>query len=267
MNEVEGARSFGVPAEKYGGFMGRYSWVLASHFVDFFGLPQRGRFLDIGCGPGALTVEVAERLGVDRVAAVDPSPAFVAACQARLPGVEVRQGRAEELPFETDSFTAAASQLVFHFVSDAPAAAAEMARVVAPGGTVAACVWDAELGLDLLSGFWEAAASVDPGGSGGGRDLRWGRPGELGSLMASAGLGHIQETVLTVASTYRNFDEVWAGFTAGIGPAGQYLAELPAVGQQALRTALFDRFGRPSGAITLRGTARAVRAWVPGEAP
>ena len=60
-------------ADAYDRFMGRYSRPLAVPFADFAGLPLDGRVLDVGSGPGALTAELARRVGPGRVTAVDPS--------------------------------------------------------------------------------------------------------------------------------------------------------------------------------------------------
>src|SRR5437660_10624656 len=80
--------------------MGRYSRPLAVPFADFAGLPLDGRVLDVGCGPGALTAELAGRVGPGRVTAVDPSEEFVAALRGRHPGVDAIRAPAEDLPFE-----------------------------------------------------------------------------------------------------------------------------------------------------------------------
>src|SRR6266536_1296040 len=80
--------------------MGRYSRPLAVPFADFAGLPLDGRVLDVGCGPGALTAELARRAGPGRVTAVDPSEEFVAALRGRHPGVQVIRAPAEDLPFD-----------------------------------------------------------------------------------------------------------------------------------------------------------------------
>src|SRR5580765_1889010 len=98
--------------------MGRYSTLLAPQFADFAGVGSGQRALDVGCGPGALTTELVQRLGADRVAAVDPSEPFAAACRERNPGVDVTIGTAEALPYPDGSFDAALAQLVLHFVSD-----------------------------------------------------------------------------------------------------------------------------------------------------
>src|SRR5205823_8756980 len=129
-------------ADAYDRFMGRYSGPLAVPFADFAGLPLDGRVLDVGCGPGALTAELARRAGPGRVTAVDPSEEFVAALRGRHPGVEVIRAPAEDLPFEGGCFDATLAQLVVNVMDDPVAGLREMARVTRDGGVVAACVWD-----------------------------------------------------------------------------------------------------------------------------
>ena len=129
-------------ADAYDRFMGRYSRPLAVPFADFAGLPLDGRVLDVGCGPGALTAELARRARPGRVTAVDPSEEFVAALRGRHPGVQVIRAPAEDLPFEGGCFDATLAQLVVNVMDDPVAGLREMARVTRDGGVVAACVWD-----------------------------------------------------------------------------------------------------------------------------
>jgi SAM-dependent methyltransferase len=263
MDRVDGASSFHVSGDAYGQFMGRYSEPLAALFADSAGVARGWRALDVGCGPGALTGVLVDRLGPGAVAACDPSPPFTAACAARYPGVEVRPGRAEELPFDENRFDAALAQLVLHFVSDPAGAVGEFQRVVRPGGVVAACVWDFAEGMEMLRHFWDAALSVDADAPDEARTLRFGGEGEIAELFDSAGLLDVVETSLVVSSTYRDFDELWAGFLAGIGPAGSYCMSCPEPTRNAIRRELFDRLGSPSDAFTLGATARSATATVP----
>lgn len=98
------------------------------------------RVLDVGCGPGALAVELAGRVGENNVAAIDPTPQFTAACQTRIPSADVREGVAESLPWDDGTFDAAMCSLVVAWMSDADQGIGEMARVTKPGGTVAAAM-------------------------------------------------------------------------------------------------------------------------------
>ena len=102
--------------------MGRYTVPLARALADEVGVGEGMRALDVGCGPGGLTSELAGRVGAENVAAIDPAEQFVVACRERNPGADVRQGVAEELPWEDDSFDAALSCLVIAFMRDPDAA-------------------------------------------------------------------------------------------------------------------------------------------------
>jgi demethylmenaquinone methyltransferase / 2-methoxy-6-polyprenyl-1,4-benzoquinol methylase len=133
---VDDVATFNAPADAYDAHIGRYGPALAAALLDVAEIPSGARALDVGCGPGALTTALAGRLGASRVAAVDPSEPFVAACHARVPRADVRTATAEALPFADASFGAVLSQLVVNFLADAPAGVAEMARVTAPGGRV-----------------------------------------------------------------------------------------------------------------------------------
>ena len=140
MEPAPGARSFIASGDAYDSYMGRYSRRLAVEFADAAQVARGLEAVDVGCGPGALTGVLVERLGADAVCACDPSPPFAADCAARHPGVDVRAGRAEEIPFEDGRFDRAMAQLVLHFVSDPERAAIELRRVLRPNGIAAACV-------------------------------------------------------------------------------------------------------------------------------
>ncbi len=261
VDEVEGTKTFVVAGSAYDKFMGRYSLALADPFADTAGVGQGETAIDVGCGPGALTGVLVDRLGADAVAACDPSPGFVADCSARHVGVQVKAGRAESIPFETDSFDHALAQLVVHFVSDPDLAASEMIRVVRPGGRVSACVWDFQ-GMEMLRHFWDAALTIDPTAPDEARTMRFGRLGELAELLTSAGMDNIVESTLQVSSSYQSFEEFWDGFLAGVGPAGAYCVSRPEADQQHLRQELFQRLNAPAGAFTLGAIARCVTARV-----
>ena len=217
--------SFDVPADAYLSFMGRWSEPLAGVFLDSADVRVTGQVLDVGCGPGVLTAVLVDRYGAPAVAAIDPSPSFVAATRERFPGTDVRQGVAETLPYDDDTFDAALAQLGVHFMSDPVAGFRAMGRVTKPGGVVAACVWDHAGGGSPLSLFWSAAQEVDPAAPNE-AELPGTQDGQLASYAHQAGLHDVTSSALTVSNHFETFDEWWAPYLLGVGPLGAYVATL-----------------------------------------
>jgi SAM-dependent methyltransferase len=247
---------FEVAAEAYEAFMGRWSRLLAVPFVDFVGLVDGMRVLDVGCGTGALTDELVARLPGSKVAAVDPSASFVDAVRARLPGLEVGRAAAERLPFDDHAFDAAVAQLVVHFMADPVAGLAEMRRVTRRDGVVAACVWDYAGGRGPLGVFWDAAQAIRPDAPGESA-LAGTREGHLAALFKAAGVREVTATSLSVSIAYASFEEWWAPFTRGAGPAGTYVATLDPDERAALRHECRRRL--PTTPIVVSATAWGVR--------
>ena len=251
-----GVALFQVDADAYDRFMGRYSVVLAPRFADAARIERGQRVLDVGCGPGALTSELVERLGAEAVSAVDPSEPFVAAARKRLPGVDVRVASAESLPFADRSFDAALAQLVLHFVGDPEQGVRELARVTRSGGTVAACTWDSRGDMELLRTFWQAALALDGGAPDEPSTLRFTSGEELQSVFASNGLTDVRVEQLHVEAGYADYEELWSSTLGGVGPVGAYVASRNDEQRAALRDELFRRLDSPDGPITL-----GARAW------
>jgi SAM-dependent methyltransferase len=248
--------TFAVAADSYDKFMGRYSTLLAPQFADLAGVGSAQRVLDVGCGPGALTTELVERVGASNVAAVDPSESFVAAARERHPGVDVQESPAETLPFADGIFDAALAQLVVHFMADPVQGLSEMARVTRAGGVVAACVWDHAGGQTPLAPFWRAVHELDPDEEGE-RNLAGGREGHLEELFHEAGLREIEETALPIRIEHATFEEWWEPFTLGVGPAGAYLVGLETEQQDQLRERIREQL--PEAPFTLPARAWAAR--------
>jgi hypothetical protein len=151
--------------------------------------------------------------------------------------------------------------LVVNFMADAEAGVREMARVARPGGAVAACVWDYAGGMTLLRAFWDAAREVDAEGAARADEgvvMPWCREGGLETLWRSAGLRDVRSATLDVEAAYTDFDDLWAPFPTGVGPAGAWCATLDPERREALRRAFRRILDPPEGPFALNARAWAV---------
>jgi SAM-dependent methyltransferase len=251
----------GDPYERY---VGRWSRRVAPRFLSWLAVPAGRRWLDVGCGTGALCAAIAEECSPAFLAGVEPSEGFLKTAQRQLAGeATFRSGNAAAIPFDAGSFDVVVSGLVLNFVPDARAALAEMARVVRGGGIIAAYVWDYAGKMELMRHFWDAAVALDPDA----RKLDEGprfplcRPEALTRLFSDAGLDSVATTALDVPTPFESFDDYWQPFLGGQGPAPAYAMSL----DEAARTRLRERLraalpARADGSIALTARAWAVRA-------
>lgn len=247
--------------------MGRWSHLVAREFVPWLRAAPGSGWLDIGCGSGALTRTALELASPSSVLGLEPSAGFVASAR-RLTGdqrAQFAQGDACALPCRGGRFDVVVSGLVLNFVSDSAQALAEMVRTARPGGIVAAYVWDYAEGMQMLRLFWEAASSLDPAAAAldEGRRFPVCRPGPLTELFRSAGLAGVDVRPLDVPAVFRDFEDYWAPFLSGQGPAPGYVAGLT----DSRRSALKDRLAATlpaaaDGTIRLTGRAWGIRGTV-----
>ncbi len=252
--------------EEYERFMGRWSRRLAPRFVAWLAIPPDAHWLDVGCGTGALTDAICAGAGPASVLGCDPAPAFIAAAdRTRHPRATFVVAAAGALPARPGGYGSVTSLLALNFLPDPGAAVAEMRALAAPRGVVSACVWDYAGGMEFLRRFWDAAAALDPAAQGLDEGVRFPlcRPGPLAGLFRAAGLERVRCEPLEVATGFAGFDDYWAPFLGGTGPAPTYVAALPPDRRTRLAHALDESLPRgPGGTIPLTARAWAVRGEV-----
>jgi len=227
-------------------------------------MPPGARWLDVGCGTGALSRTILDRAAPEAVAGLDASEGFVQHATARVADrrASFRVGDAQALPFDDGAFDAAVSGLVLNFVPAPARMVAEMRRVVRRGGLVGLYVWDYADGMELMRHFWDAAAALDPAARplDEGRRFPICRPEPLAALFRDAGLADVEVRALDVPTVFRDFDDYWTPFLGGQGPAPGYCLSLDEARRTALREAIRARLpAQPDGRIPLTARAWAAR--------
>jgi SAM-dependent methyltransferase len=247
--------------DAYEPYVGRWSRLVTAEFVDWLDLPGNRRWLDVGCGTGALSSVIAARCEPAAVLGVDPSEAYVAWAAAHVEDRRVRFAVADATHLPAGPFDAVVSGLVLNFVPDAAAATAAM-RDAAPHGLVAAYVWDYAGRMDLMRHFWDAAVALDSAVEELDEGVRFPicHPDRLEAVWRDAGLSDVASRPIDVPTVFRDFDDYWSPFLGGQAPAPGYAMSLTKERRAALRELIRERLPvAGDGSISLIGRAWAVR--------
>lgn len=263
--------SFNVrSASGYEQLMGRWSRQLAPLLIDFAGLADGERVLDVGCGTGSLTFALPKAANVSEIAAIDYSPVFVEEATRRNadPRITIQEADACALPFKDGYFDRALSLLVLHFVPEAGKAISEMRRVVRPGGVVAAAVWDHLGGMPGMRMMVDTVAMLDENA----RQLRsrycfqpMMQPNEMKQSFIEHGLTEVEQASLLIRMDYQSFEDYWEPIAAGEGPLGKYVAALGPAQRKVTDAAVKAAYeaGQPDGPRSFAAVAWACRGVVP----
>ena len=248
----------------YEPYVGRWSRPVAREFVAWLGMPDGARWLDVGCGTGALAGTILGQARPVAVDGLDPSEGYLAVARSQVtdPRARFEAGDARRIPGPDGRYDAVVSGLVLNFIPDPPAGLAEMARVTRPGGTVAAYVWDYAGRMELMRYFWDAVVDLRPQDADRdeGRRFPLCAPGPLRSLFEAAGLGEVAVQAIDVPTTFRDFDDYWTPFLGGQFPAPDYAMALPEPAREALRECLRARLPvAADGSVPLVARAWAIR--------
>ena len=253
----------------YEGYIGRWSRHVASEFIKWLAVPAGSRWLDVGCGTGALSQTILQLAAPTAIKGIDRSEGFIAFAKEQVNNgrVKFEVGDAENLTDESETFDAVVSGLVLNFIPHPDRALAEMKRVARAGGTVAVYVWDYAEGMQLIRHFFDAAIALDPKVI----ELDEGprfpicRPEALRQLFESTGFKDVEVRAIEIPTVFRDFDDYWSPFLGGQGPAPSYAVSLGEEARAALRERI--RAGlpiQPDGSIHLSARAWAVKGIQPG---
>lgn len=246
--------------EAYDGYVGRWSRVVAAEFVRRLGVPSGARWLDVGCGTGALSEAILAGAEPSAVVGVDQSAGFLKIAKERNPGVGFHVADAREIPLADNEFDAVVSGLALNFVPEPARAVAEFVRVARAGGLVGAYVWDYAEGMEMMRHFWEVAAELDPEAVQFDEGRRFGLCSPQGLRELWGGMAEVAVDAIDIPTVFDGFDDYWRPFLGGQGAAPGYAMSLSEDRRVELRESLRARLGE--GRIALNARAWAVKGIV-----
>jgi SAM-dependent methyltransferase len=253
----------GNPYERY---VGRWSRQIAPLFLSWLRVPTARKWLDVGCGTGALCAAILDHCSPSSVTGVEPSEGFLKSAKENLAGrALLHRGNATAIPLGDSSVDVVVSGLMLNFVPDQPAALEEMARVTGTGGTIGAYVWDYAGKMELMRLFWDAAVELNPDVAAMDEGVRFPMccPKALTELFGGAGLSGIDVTAIDIPTPFASFDEYWQPFLGGQGPAPAYAMSLGEAARARLRDRIRERLPvEADGSISLTARAWAIRGTV-----
>ena len=269
MAKVEtGLKDVWATGDSYERYVGRWSRLVAREFLAWLEPSDGLRWTDVGCGTGALAAAILAQTNPASVVGIDPSEGFleVATEQIRDSKARFERGDARKLPLADASVDTAVSALMLNFVDEPKKVVAEMRRVVTPGGAVAVYLWDYAGAMEFMRYFWDAAAALDADAAALDERNRFPicREAPLADLFRSAGLEHVKTRAIDIPTDFSDFDDFWAPFLGGQGPAPTYCMALPKDDRERLRLRLREAVpAETDGSIRLKARAWGVRGLAP----
>jgi len=239
--------------------MGRWSVLVGERFLDWLDVPDRARWLDVGCGNGAFTQLIVESCRPSDVQAFDPSPEQLAYARNRLPAgapVTWAEGDAMRLPVADASADVAAMALVLFFVPEPVVGVEEMCRAVRSGGVVAAYHWDvldggfplADIGAEMLK--LGIAPRMPP-------SVVASTIAASTSLWQEAGLLEVRTCQFTVQRRFDSFDDYWNS-AAPSNTLRPMVDAMPIEQRELLKSNVRSRLQAGDGPLTVSARANAV---------
>lgn len=263
MNTVKHSDNWqlGDPYERY---VGRWSRRVAPKFLTWLQVPGGQKWLDVGCGTGALCAAIIAQCSPVSVTGIEPSKGFLNIARQSLPeDVTLYLGDAGAIPLPGRTIDVIVSGLVLNFIPDLRSAFREMTRVAIPGATFAAYVWDYAEKMELMRHFWDAAVALNPDAAKLDEGVRFPlcRPDALYDAVKDAGFRDIEVTAIDVETPFVSFQDYWEPFLGGQGPAPSYAMSLEESARNKLRDRLHDSLPvQADGSLSMVARAWAVRA-------
>lgn len=229
-------------AAAYEAYIGRWSRVVAREFTAWLAVPTGATWCDVACGTGALTAIALESYAPARVDASDSDADRIAFARRTMPDSRAHfvAGDGAALAATDDTYDCVVNGLGFPAIRDTARALAEFRRVVKPGGTVAAYVWDFDGQMQMLRYFWNAANAFEPEAEDEDDSERFAicHPERLGAAWHDAGFSDVAVRAIDASAHFASFDDFWNPFLRGEAPAQTHVRSLDDARRNELRERL-----------------------------
>jgi len=253
-------------ANLYESYVGRWSRLVAQEFIGWTNQNDNLRWLDVGCGTGALTNTILKLKNPEKVTGIDPSESHIQFVKEYFRN----NGRtsfvvcdATNIPLKNNSIDVIASGLVLNFIGDIKKAITEFKRVCRNHGMVCGYVWDYSDKMEMMRYFWDAAISLSEDAREKDEAVRFPicNADKLRQLFQSEGLSDIATSIIDVPTVFNDFDDFWKPFLSGQAPAPGYCMSLSEEGRQKLKQKIFESLPvEDDGSIHLIARAIAIKA-------
>ena len=252
--------------DSYERYVGRWSRLVAKEFIRWLAIPENKKWLDVGCGTGALSQTILYLINPKQVKGIDRSEDYVKTARQRVnhSNAVFEVGDAQSLPVDSETCDVAVSGLVLNFVPQPGQMISEMRRAVRKNGMVAVYIWDYAGKMQFMRHFWNAAIALDSAISDHDEGKRFPicNPEALSSLFREAGLEHSETRPIEITTNFKNFDDYWNPFLGGQGPAAGYAMSLSEERRARLRERIFNSLPfAMDGSIPLVARAWAIKGF------
>jgi SAM-dependent methyltransferase len=231
--------AYGAGAEGYTRVLDPWLEPMLARLVELAAVGPGGRVLDLATGTGA-AARLAARQGAS-VVGVDASPGMIALARRNSPpSIRFEVAEAERLPFDSAAFTLVTCSLGLSHFPEPEAALAEVIRVLAPGGLLAACSWGAEWSNpanDIADQLLDKVAPRDPFPRGAVNEPTWRDADGSAAVLRSAGFAAVSVRTEVFAGAYRDADDALAWAIGWPGPVRRLGRLDPEVRQRYRRKA------------------------------
>jgi len=231
--------AYGEGAEGYARVLDPWLEPMLARLVELAAVVPGDRVLDLATGTGA-AARLAARQGAS-VVGVDASPGMIAFALRNSPAsIRFELAEAERLPFDAGAFTLVICSLALSHFREPEAALAEVMRVLAPGGLLAACSWGAEWSNpanDIAVQILDEVAPREPFPRGAVNESTWRDADGSAAVLGSAGFGAVTVRTEAFAGAYRDVDDALGWALGWPGPVRRLGRLDPAARQRYWRRA------------------------------